>query len=277
VSNVSDTARWAARYRAVESARADALFRDPLADRLAGEKGEEIAARAPRQVRNGWPVVARTVAIDGMIRLALSEGCDCVINLASGLDTRPYRLSLAPKLRWVEADLPGIVDEKAALLAGERPRCELVHFKVDLSDAAARRACLDAALAGCSKALVLTEGLLMYLDEPTVKALAHDLDRPEVAWWVLETLSPGVRDLVMKTMRNELGNAPFNFAPAEGIAFFERLGWKVRELRSMVREAQRLRRLPFPLNLIMLLPIPDPDPRNLGNDRWSGVALLQRA
>jgi O-methyltransferase involved in polyketide biosynthesis len=37
IENVSDTAFWIAHYRAVESARPDALFRDPLAALLAGE------------------------------------------------------------------------------------------------------------------------------------------------------------------------------------------------------------------------------------------------
>jgi O-methyltransferase involved in polyketide biosynthesis len=44
VSNVSDTARWVAAYRAMESARPDALFRDPYADRLAGARGHAIGA-----------------------------------------------------------------------------------------------------------------------------------------------------------------------------------------------------------------------------------------
>lgn len=277
VSNVSDTARWAARYRAMESARPDALFTDPFAERLAGEQGKAIAARAPRQTRNGWPVIARTKVIDDMILAAVADSCDCVINLAAGLDTRPYRLSLPPSLRWIEADLPEIVAEKAALLAGETPRCKLVHYKVDLADSRARAACLDASLAGCSKALVLTEGLLMYLDEATVRGLAIELNRPQIAWWVIEIVSPAVRDLIMKQMQADLKNAPFDFAPANGVAFFEALGWKGADVRSMLAEARRLHRLPFPLNFLSRLPIPEPDPRNLGHDRWSGVALLERA
>ena len=55
VSNVSDTARWVATYRAWETARPDALFHDPLAARLAGEHGPAIAAMMPRQARSGWP------------------------------------------------------------------------------------------------------------------------------------------------------------------------------------------------------------------------------
>jgi O-methyltransferase involved in polyketide biosynthesis len=39
VTDVSDTARWTALHRATESASADALSSDPLAERLAGEHG----------------------------------------------------------------------------------------------------------------------------------------------------------------------------------------------------------------------------------------------
>ena len=42
VDNVSDTARWVAWYRALETERPDAIFRDPFARRLAGPEGEAI-------------------------------------------------------------------------------------------------------------------------------------------------------------------------------------------------------------------------------------------
>jgi O-methyltransferase involved in polyketide biosynthesis len=50
ISNISDTARWIAAYRAIESARPDALFDDPLADRLAGQRGHAIVAAARESV-----------------------------------------------------------------------------------------------------------------------------------------------------------------------------------------------------------------------------------
>lgn len=34
ITNISDTARWVATYRAMETARPDAIFRDPFAERL---------------------------------------------------------------------------------------------------------------------------------------------------------------------------------------------------------------------------------------------------
>jgi len=41
IENVSDTAFWVAHYRAFETERADALFHDPLAGLLAGDRGKK--------------------------------------------------------------------------------------------------------------------------------------------------------------------------------------------------------------------------------------------
>lgn len=276
VSSVSDTARWAAYYRALETRRPDAIFQDPFAEQLAGDVGKNIAAHAPWHVRNGWPVIARTNIIDDFVLAAVAEGCDCVLNLAAGLDTRPYRLPLPESLPWVEADLPGIVEEKARHLAGHVPRCQLIQEAVDLADSEARARFLEKALINRRKALVITEGLLMYLSEEVVSQLARDLARVSVAWWVLETISPPVRDMIMATMKDELANAPMHFAPPNGVAFFEPLGWRVAEVRPVLREARRLRRLPWPLSLAAMHPFSEPDPRNVAHARWSAVVRLKR-
>ena len=103
-------------YRATETARPDALFSDPLAGRLAGEQGRAIVARSPRTNRNGWWLVAGTKIIDDVIARSIADGCDRVLNLAAGLDTRPYRLDLPSDFAWVEADLPQLLKEKTELL-----------------------------------------------------------------------------------------------------------------------------------------------------------------
>ena len=72
ITHVSDTARWTALHRATESARPDALFSDPLAERLAGEQGRAIAANVPWRNRSGWWLVARTKSIDDAIANALA-------------------------------------------------------------------------------------------------------------------------------------------------------------------------------------------------------------
>jgi methyltransferase (TIGR00027 family) len=272
ISNVSETARWVATYRAVESARPDALFHDPLADRLAGERGRAIVAAAPRTIRNGWWLVARTKFIDDVIMDAIVDGCDRVLNLAAGLDTRPYRLDLPPDFTWVEADLPGLLAEKERLLADETPRCRLTRHAVDLADPAARDAFLDDELAGTTKALVLTEGLLMYLEDSDVRALSTAFNRPEVAWWMLDFAGPGLQKRMNKRTRGLMNSAPFKFAPANGLAFFEDLGWRPIEMESVFAAAHRFDRLPGWMRPLAWLP--RPDPRKPGNNTYSGVVRL---
>ena len=69
IRNISDTARWVAAYRAMETERPDALFHDPYARRLAGEKGAEIADAMPFQGKTMWPFTMRTYLIDEFIRV----------------------------------------------------------------------------------------------------------------------------------------------------------------------------------------------------------------
>src|SRR5215471_21707713 len=101
VDHVSDTARWVAAYRAMESERKDALFHDPFARTLAGELGFEIARSVPGGTKNAAAaVIARTCAIDELIAKALHEGADAIVNLAAGLDARPWRMNLPSTLDW---------------------------------------------------------------------------------------------------------------------------------------------------------------------------------
>lgn len=269
IANVSDTARWIAAYRATESARPDALFRDHLAERLAGERGHAIVAAAPRV---SWALVARTKLIDDIVVKAIGEGCDRVLNLAAGLDTRPYRLDLPPDFTWIEADLPALLAEKEQSLADQTPRCQLSRWAVDLADPAARDAFLTEALRGADKAMVLTEGLLMYLEAGDVAALAQAFRRPEIAWWVLEFWGAGLKKWMGKKTKGIMANAPFRFGAENGLAYFEDLGWKPVETEPILQAAHCFGRLPFPYRFAAYLPTPDP--RNPGNKRWSAVTRL---
>src|SRR6266699_1541133 len=89
IQDVSDTAFMVAAWRAIETSRPNPLFRDPLAERLAGDRGRKIVASLPRTFLGGWTVVLRTVIIDDLLRAILARGVDTVLNLGAGLDTRP--------------------------------------------------------------------------------------------------------------------------------------------------------------------------------------------
>lgn len=277
VANISDTARWVAVYRAVESERPDALFRDPFAARLAGPRGHDIASRMPKTMRrNVWPIVMRTKAIDDLVMAAVAEGADRVLNLAAGLDTRPYRLPLPASLAWIEVDLPGIVAEKERMMAAETPRCRLVRERVDLSDPAARAALLDRALEGSSHAVVITEGLLIYLPDGAVAGLARDLaSRSAVRTWLADLVSPIVLQMIRRQVNHRLPpDAEMRFAPVNGVAFFAAFGWHATTVRSLLRDAFRFKRLPLLLQPFALFP--EPDPANPGKRPWSCVARFDR-
>lgn len=262
-----------AAYRAIESTRPDALFDDSHAGRLAGDRGRAIAAAGPRLSRSGWWWITRTKLIDDFVGSSVQNGCDRILNLASGFDTRPYRLDVPPAIEWIEADLPEIVDEKQRFLAKEMARCRLSRVAVDLADTASRRAFLADALSGASNGLVITEGLLLYLDEPQVRALAHDLHRNEIGVWVTDLIAPAIVRRMMRQMPS-LDNAPMKFEPSEGVGFFERQGWTVSAIRSILKEAKRWKRLPTVLRPVAYMP--DPNPRKLGRAPWSGVVRLER-
>src|SRR5271165_2486107 len=139
VRGVSDTARWVAYFRAKETQRPDALFRDPYAERLAGEHGFHLANTLADGNKHEWAWVARTYLFDQFLSQAIQDGAKLVVNLAAGLDARPYRMSLPADLQWVEVDLPDIVSYKEEILKNEKPQCRLERIALDLSDLQRRR------------------------------------------------------------------------------------------------------------------------------------------
>ena len=281
IQHISDTARWVALYRAMESDRPDALFRDPYARRLAGERAERIVAGMKRGRAWAWPMIVRTAVMDELILRAIErDGVATVLNLAAGLDTRPYRLPLPPSLRWVEVDFPDVIAYKQEQLAGERPVCALEQVGVDLTDVARRRALFAQIGSAGRQTLVVTEGLLIYLTPDQVAALADDLAvPPSFRWWLLDLGSPRLLKMMEKTWGRTVaaGNAPFQFAPAESTRFFEPHGWREAQYRSMWEESLRLKRTMRLAWLWQLIGRLYPKRKREEFRRFSGIAMLQRS
>lgn len=279
IENVSDTAFMVAAFRARETKRPDALFRDPLAERLAGERGLKIEAQASQAFMAGWTAIIRTVIIDDYIKAAVERGVDTVLNLGAGLDARPYRMDLPATLRWIEVDLPPVIELKERLLASERPRCQLERIKLDLSDVAARRQHFADIAGRGGKVLVLTEGLIPYLDTEAVASLAADLKRHEVfGQWIADYFSPEtIRYRQRSGIQKQMENAPFKFAPGDWFAFFASHGWKAKETRYIAEEADRLKR-PMPMRLPMkLLSLLAGARAKSAFQKFAGYVLLERA
>ena len=275
VRDISDTALWVAIYRARESERPDALFSDPFARRLAGERGEQIATVTSAKASPDWPYVARTVRFDQIVSEQVKQGTDMVINLAAGLDARPYRMDVPTSLQWVEVDLPAMIEYKEAILRDEKPRCALERKRLNLTDVPARRKLFQELGARAKNALVLTEGLLVYLGRNEVTALGRDLGaQPSFRDWAIDLCSPGLLKMLQKELPvlSQAGS-PLKFGPEEGPEFFTSCGWKPTEVHSMLKTAAKIGRLSFGMRLLSLLP--ESNGRQ-GSRPWGAVCRLTR-
>ena len=280
IENISDTARWVAVYRAMETARPDAIFRDPFADRLGGQRGREILATMHQGRAYAWPMIVRTAVFDEIILDAVhNKNVDLVVNLAAGLDARPWRMPLPPSLHWVDVDLPGILNYKTEALKDETPVCRYEAVTADLRDVEGRRALFSRLGAGSSRALVISEGLLVYLAPEQVATLATDLHaQPSFQEWLIDLASPQLLKRMEKTWGKMLaeGGAPFLFGPSEGTEFFRPYGWREARYRSLMEEAYRLHRTMKGAWFWGLIARLYPKKVREGFRRLSGLVLLEQ-
>ncbi|BBZ50080.1 SAM-dependent methyltransferase [Mycobacterium heidelbergense] len=181
-TGVGTTAVMVAAARAVETERPDALIRDPYAKLLVTNAGAgvlweamldpEIAAKvenldaesaAQLEHMRGYQAV-RTNFFDTYFKDAVADGIRQVVILASGLDSRAYRLDWPAGTTVYEIDQPQVLAYKSTTLAenGVTPSADRREVAVDLRQdwpAALRAAGFDPA----ARTAWLAEGLLMYL------------------------------------------------------------------------------------------------------------------
>lgn len=283
IDHVSDTAFWVAYYRGLEAQRKDALFHDPLALKLVGTRGKALAKRMGIKRAMAWSLSLRTYIIDQYITEAIKSGTDCVVNLGAGLDTRPYRLDLPKDFQWVEVDFSHMIDFKNETLRDDLPVCHLQRIACDLSDDTSRRQLLATLDARGKQILVLTEGVVPYLTNEAVAALAGDLHQcMHITHWLTDYLSPlfktiSARGNIMKQLEK---NAPFRFdAGPDALdwpAFFAAAGWQVAEMRYIGEVGKTLGR-DLPANWLMrFLMRYAPEERLRPYRRLNGYALLKK-
>lgn len=218
----------------------------------------------------------RTFLYDQFITEECQQGVDMVINLAAGLDTRPYRMALPTTLQWIEVDLPSILSYKEGILATEKPACALERVRLDLSDVMARRELFAQLGRRAAKILILTEGLIIYFSADQVRALAQDLAAPHAFQrWIVDLASPGLLRLLKKNMNPSLSESgsSLQFGPEEGPEFFVPFGWKPVDVRSPLKTAAHFKRLSFGMRLLSLLPQSN---GRQGSRPWSGICLLAK-
>ncbi|HWT49503.1 MAG TPA: class I SAM-dependent methyltransferase [Mycobacterium sp.] len=181
-TSVGSTAVMVAAARAVETERPDALIRDPYAELLVSNAGagvlwaamldpeiaakvEALDAESAAQLKHMHSYQAvRTNFFDTYFADAVADGIRQVVILASGLDSRAYRLDWPAGTTVYEIDQPQVLAYKSTTLAdnGVTPSADRREVAIDLRQdwpAALRAAGFDPT----ARTAWLAEGLLMYL------------------------------------------------------------------------------------------------------------------
>jgi methyltransferase (TIGR00027 family) len=181
-TSVGSTAVMVAAARAVETERPDPLIRDPYARLLVSNAGagvlweamldpvtaakveafDEDSAAHLHHMR-GYQAV-RTHFFDTFFTDAVAAGIRQIVILASGLDSRAYRLDWPAGTTVYELDQPEVLAYKSTTLAenGVNPTADRREVAIDLRQdwpAALRAAGFDPT----QRTAWLAEGLLMYL------------------------------------------------------------------------------------------------------------------
>jgi len=269
ITHVSDTALMVAACRAHETELEDAFVRDPFAARLAGERGRAILDALPHSSVVRFGLAIRTRCVDDLLLEALAAyPITTVSSVGCGLDTRPWRLDLAPSLRWIEIDFADMLDYKDELMSGETPRCRRERLTVDLNDPAQRRAMYQAA--GPAPALAITEGLLMYLPAATVEALAAEIwNQSGIAHWISDITTTAFTEAIggKDTMQHLRHVQASDCLKGEQILdVLRRHGWTTAARRSYITDIgfalARIRRMAGG-NMPPPAPIPPDDPTGL--------------
>lgn len=207
LTGVPETMLQTVYARARESAGRGAI-RDETAEQIIGSLDYDFSlAEKDTAMRSG--VIARTIVLDRLVGAWLGRHPGTVVvNLACGLDTRCYRMK--GYQHWYNLDLPETIAVRQRLLPESGAISQLAMSAMDDWGAAIRET--DA------PALVIIEGLTMYLSEADVRrifeVIAARLPKAEV---FVETMNPAVAKR-FKERSIEGSHAKFTWGVKDGRA-----------------------------------------------------------
>ena len=160
-----------------------------------------------------------------------------VLSLGCGLDTRPWRLELRPDLRWIEVDFADMLDYKDRVMSAGKPNCRRERVVADVTDAGQRRAVYTAV--GPAPALMITEGLLLYLPAPVVGALAAEVGQESgVAQWISDLTTTAFAKVTGIDLPQSIRNVQASdFLQGEQVLdVLQGQGWRIASRRSYIAD-----------------------------------------
>lgn len=233
MDSIAKTSLLTAAMRAVETNRSEAegrLFTDPYAELLAGNEGKDILQRAIAASGDQPAIAIRTAYMDHKFTQALNQGARQVVMLASGMDTRAYRMNFPEGTKLFELDRKEVLDYKQSKLGDAKPNCQRIAIPVDLSTDWTQLL-LKAGFKKGIRTLWMIEGLLMYLEEAQVMQLFARINSLSSFsdFMLFDILSQAL--LEAPYMANQLNflksiGAPWKFGTNDPVAMMHRLGWE---------------------------------------------------
>lgn len=238
MDDISYTAQWTAAARALETERADGLFRDEYARRLAEPRGFELLNRYQGAGVPDFIAVRTRYIDDALAHLLEQTGIRQIVSLANGMDTRAYRLDWPDGAVFYEVDHGALLAEKRARLAeaGAEPRVPTTSIAADLAGdwlGALKSGGFDPA----ERTIWVVEGLLFFLTEEQAGRLLETAagacppdSRLIVDMIGTMTLRHPMTQRFLRRLRRD--GTPWQFGTDDPEGFLAGHGWAVLDLKQ---------------------------------------------
>ncbi|WP_326599123.1 SAM-dependent methyltransferase [Streptomyces sp. NBC_01803] len=246
LAGVGTTAIGVALIRARETGRDDRLYEDPFAQAFADVARDAfLAPSAPSGSADTWATVRRLVDVfyegrtlatrffDGCLLDAVTAGCEQVVLLGAGLDTRAFRLAWPRQIDLFEVDLPEMFAFKEQVLNARAaaPACRRAVVPTDLREDW-RAALYGAGFRDGVPTAWVAEGLLGYLPRDAARRVLTTVGAMSVpgSRFACEHIRPdtpgleGIRELLG---REETARPAGGLGP-DAPEWLEGQGWRTR-------------------------------------------------
>ena len=233
VTGVPETMIQTLYARAKESEKDNPMIRDDMAAEIVSKLDYDFS-NADKDKAMSYGVIARTIVLDEMVERYLSKNPKTVvINIASGMDTRCYRMK-GKYLRWYNVDLPETMKIRKRFLTETGPVYQIAKSAMDASY-------IDDIDYHGKNILVIIEGLTMYLCEKDIRKMFFIIEKSfQEVTVMVETMSPFVVNHV-KEKSIEGSNAKFTWGVKNGTEL-QRIvpGFSVQQEVSLVEGMKEL-------------------------------------
>ena len=168
-----------------ESGKENAKIHDDMAVEMVSRLDYDFS-KADQDKAMSYGVIARTIVLDEMVEKYLSGHPNTiVVNIASGLDTRCYRMQ-GKYVRWYNVDLPETMKIREKFITENGSISQIAKSAMDASY-------IDDIEYGGENVLVIIEGLSMYLSEADVLQMMSIIEKTfRKVTVMIETMSPFV-------------------------------------------------------------------------------------